>query len=102
MFQANGLTRNQRSVWSVRTIVPLLMMSLSFVMTACAEPQYRRGDCFVMRGTGSQGRVLEAQDNSYVVELGSTEGHSNGRSRAINWTVILAIMIATGHLHDPH
>jgi len=36
----------------------------------CAS-QYLPGDCFVMRGTGSVGTVLEAQQDRYTVQLQS-------------------------------
>jgi len=36
----------------------------------CAS-QYLPGDCFMMRGTGSVGTVLEAQQDRYTVQLRS-------------------------------
>jgi len=36
----------------------------------CAS-QYRPGDCFVMRGSGSVGTVLEAPQDRYTVQLRS-------------------------------
>lgn len=43
-------------------------------MAACAEQHYAIGECFVMRGIGSQGRVVDVPDISYVIELPSSDG----------------------------
>ncbi len=81
MLSYNELNRSQRSPPRVSWIViPFLALSCSFVMTACSQRHYRAGDCFAMRGTGSQGRVLEAEHPFYVIELGSTESRNQ-------WTV---------------
>ena len=48
----------------------LAILTCLLATPGCAS-QYRSGDCFVMRGTGSVGTVLEAQQDRYTVQLRS-------------------------------
>lgn len=48
----------------------LAILTCLLATPGCAS-QYRSGDCFVMRGTGSVGTVLETQQDRYTVQLRS-------------------------------
>jgi len=48
-----------------------LAILICLLATPGCASQYRPGDCFVMRGTGSVGTVLEAQQDRYTVQLRS-------------------------------
>ena len=48
----------------------LAILTCLLATPGCAS-QYLPGDCFVMRGSGSVGTVLEAQQDRYTVQLQS-------------------------------
>lgn len=68
----------------VSLMFALMVLGMSCVVTACVEQHYRTGECFVMRGTGSQGRVLQVQDQFYVIELVSSNAEWTVRQSQLN------------------
>ena len=53
----------------------LAILACLLATSGCAS-QYRPGDCFVMRGSGSVGTVLEAQQDRYTVQLRSDKART--------------------------
>ena len=48
-----------------------LAILICLLATPGCASQYHPGDCFVMRGSGSVGTVVEAQQDRYTVQLRS-------------------------------
>lgn len=53
----------------------LAILTCLLATAGCAS-QYRPGDCFVMRGSGSVGTVLETQKDRYTVQLRSDKART--------------------------
>ena len=53
-----------------------LAILICLLATPGCASQYHPGDCFVMRGSGSVGTVLEAQQDRYTVQLRSDKART--------------------------
>jgi hypothetical protein len=64
--ESMGTGRHGLDRWRGWLAIPICLLA-----TPGCVSQFRPGDCFVMRGTGSVGTVLEAQQDRYTVQLRS-------------------------------